>query len=249
MKIWGCSHVEPEHDPKQEIEKRVIDFILAGQAYFQCPDQLTGQENWQEQNIVEMKFAGYLKSGFVQHPEKRPHAVATIVMRHLVLKAPQAGEGRDSKQDNSAGAQNSINFGYRRLIVIDMLNNVGGNNQIDGLVGKRQRPDVTRSHVSQALFRTPARRILARIYSGHVRETYLFQQAQIGAGSCAYVHHSRVSTQLAFPNKLSKQTPPFDKPPMRRFDFCFRRECRLIQDLMPPLQSGLQSILQANPHP
>src|SRR6266404_8499741 len=130
MKIWGCSHVEPEHDPKQEIEERVIDFILAGQAYFQCPDQLPGQENRQEQDIVEMKFVCYLKSGLVKHPEKRPHAVATIVMRHLVLKAPQAGEGRDSKQDNSAGTQNPINFQNSPLIVIDMFNDVGGDNQI-----------------------------------------------------------------------------------------------------------------------
>jgi hypothetical protein len=34
MKIWGCRHIEPEHDPKQEIEQRAIDFIFAGQAYF-----------------------------------------------------------------------------------------------------------------------------------------------------------------------------------------------------------------------
>ena len=135
-------------------------------------------------------------------------------MRDFILQPPQRGKRRHGQEDATTGGQDPRNLSQGDCIIINVLQDVGGQHQIDRAIGQRQLTDIAQEDGTESLLLTRGNCSGTGIDSGDIGKAQLAQQAQVGPGAGADIQDARARRQVQVRERLGKQLAPTDKPPV-----------------------------------
>ena len=208
---------------KISVEDAVVDLTLALQLDPEQVDHPAREIDRRKQEIVEVVMALRRKPGLLQQRKQRPHTVAALVECLPVLQAPQRLERGHRDQSHAAGCEHPRDFARRRRVVIDMLDDVGRQNEVEALVRKWKGAYVALLHRAQPLRNAIADRLVARIEAADRGKAETAQKPEIRPGARADVEHAIGWLDAALCEFCAEQPPAPHKPPVGRFNLGLHR--------------------------
>ncbi len=151
--------------------------------------------------------------------QRGPGVAPDVVHGHVVL-GPQPGVGGHGDEEASGGPQHPQHLGDRRVVVEDVLEHVERDDQVEAVVGHRQRRGVPAQHGQPSLGRH--RRPVGAVLQGSDRPAGSLQDPGVAPARRADVHGSPGPQA---PDRLPEQVPALLVPPVRVLD------CRQLANL------------------